>query len=89
MCGRTCRNGGRYIPGPPEVCARHAALSIAARRAAVAAPPAVVPIPGTGVGVGVGLGGVGVGVRPSQGRNCRTVTTRRPDGSMTKVTQCN
>ena len=21
MCGRTCRNGGRYIPGPPEVCA--------------------------------------------------------------------
>src|SRR5687767_2112127 len=21
MCGRTCRNGGRYIPGPPSVCA--------------------------------------------------------------------
>src|SRR3954465_14291186 len=20
MCGRTCRNGGRYIPGPPQVC---------------------------------------------------------------------
>ena len=20
MCGRTCQNGGRYIPGPPEVC---------------------------------------------------------------------
>ena len=20
MCGRTCFNGGRYIPGPPEVC---------------------------------------------------------------------
>ena len=21
MCGNTCRNGGRYIPGPPSVCA--------------------------------------------------------------------
>jgi hypothetical protein len=21
MCGYTCRNGGRYIPGPPSVCA--------------------------------------------------------------------
>src|SRR5829696_10342660 len=20
MCARTCRNGGRYIPGPPQVC---------------------------------------------------------------------
>ena len=20
MCGRTCLNGGRYVPGPPEVC---------------------------------------------------------------------
>ena len=20
MCGYTCRNGGRYIPGPPSVC---------------------------------------------------------------------
>src|SRR5688500_2210508 len=20
MCGYTCRRGGRYIPGPPEVC---------------------------------------------------------------------
>src|SRR5918993_4981630 len=20
MCGRTCRSGGRYIPGPPQVC---------------------------------------------------------------------
>jgi hypothetical protein len=22
MCGYTCRNGGRYIPGPPSVCYR-------------------------------------------------------------------
>jgi hypothetical protein len=22
MCGYTCRSGGRYIPGPPEVCHR-------------------------------------------------------------------
>lgn len=21
MCGNTCRNGGRYYPGPPDVCA--------------------------------------------------------------------
>jgi len=20
MCGRSCRSGGRYIPGPPSVC---------------------------------------------------------------------
>ena len=23
MCGRSCNNGGRYIPGPPGVCAEN------------------------------------------------------------------
>jgi hypothetical protein len=23
MCGRSCEGGGRYIPGPPEVCRDH------------------------------------------------------------------
>jgi hypothetical protein len=84
MCGRSCRNGGRYIPGPPSVCADEGLNYCGSSRGGGGA---AVVIPGTGVGVGVGPGGVGVGVGPS--RNCRTVTTRRPDGSVTTVRQCN
>jgi len=36
MCGRTCRGGGRYIPGPPEVCYQNG-LEYCGSRAAVAA----------------------------------------------------
>ena len=82
MCGYTCRNGGRYIPGPPEVCARRGLEYCGSSRGG----------PGPGVGVVVpGVGGVGVGpggVRVGPGRECRTITTRRPDGSVTTVRRC-
>lgn len=76
MCGYTCRNGGRYIPGPPEVCARRGLEWCGPSRG-----------PGPGVGVVVpGIGGVRIG---PPGRECRTVTTRRPDGSTVTVRNCN
>ena len=88
MCGRSCRNGGRYIPGPPEVCSQRGLEYCGSSRGRGGGGGGVgVVIPGTGVGVGVGPGGVGVGVGP--GRSCRTVTTRRPDGSVTTVRRCN
>jgi hypothetical protein len=86
MCGRTCRSGGRYIPGPPEVCYQRGLEYCGSSRGGGGGGVGVV-VPGVG-GVGVGPGGVGVRVGP-QGRNCRTVTTRRPDGSVTTVRQCN
>src|SRR5205085_7343671 len=49
MCGVTCRNRGRYIPGPPEVCARRGLEWCG-------------PSAGRGPGVGVVVPGVG-GVR--------------------------
>lgn len=81
MCGYTCRNGGRYIPGPPEVCAERGLEWCGPRRG----PGVGVVVPGVG-GVGVGPGGVGVRVGPR--RDCRTITTRRPDGSVVTVRRC-
>ena len=80
MCGRSCRNGGRYIPGPPSVCADEGLNYCGSSRGGGGGGGggAAVVIPGTGVGIGVG-----------PGRSCRTVTTRRPDGSVTTVRQCN
>jgi len=90
MCGRSCRNGGRYIPGPPEVCAQRGLEYCGSSRGGGGgggpAPGVGVVIPGTGIGVGVGPGGVGVGVAP--GGNCRTITVRRDDGSMRTVRRC-
>ena len=65
MCGRTCRNGGRYIPGPPEVCYQHGLEYCGSSRGGGGGGPAPgvgIGIPGTGIGIGVGPGGVGVGV---------------------------
>jgi hypothetical protein len=76
MCGRTCRSGGRYIPGPPEVCYQRGLEYCGSSRGG----------PGPGVGVVVPGTGIGIGVGPQ--RSCRTVTTRRPDGSVTTVRQC-
>jgi hypothetical protein len=86
MCGRTCRGGGRYIPGPPEVCYQRGLEYCGSSRGGGGGGVGVV-VPGTGIGVGVGPQGGGVVVGP--GRSCRTVTTRRPDGSVTTVRQCN
>src|SRR4051812_49643526 len=54
MCGVTCRNGGRYIPGPPEVCARRGLEYCGSARGGARAG---------GGGVGPGGGGVGGGPR--------------------------
>ena len=85
MCGRSCRNGGRYIPGPPSVCADEGLNYCGSSRGGGGGGAAVV-IPGTGVGIGVGPGGVGVGVVPR--RNCRTVTVQRSDGSVRRTERC-
>lgn len=83
MCGRSCNSGGRYIPGPPSVCADHGLRYCGSSRGgggggAVVVPPAVVIGPG-----GVGIRGPGVD-RPRD-RSCRTVTVTRPDG--TRITR--
>jgi len=78
MCGRSCANGGRYIPGPPGVCAANGLNWCGRERGpAVVVPPAVVIGPG-----GVGIAGPRV-VEPRRG--CRTVTVTRPDG--TRITR--
>ena len=74
MCGVTCRNGGRYIPGPPEVCARNGLEWCGPR--------------GRGPGVGVVVPGVGGVVVGPPRRECRTITRQRPDGSIVTVRRC-
>jgi hypothetical protein len=86
MCGRSCRNGGRYIPGPPSVCADEGLNYCGSSRGGGGGGGAVVVVPGTGVGIGVGPGGVGVGVVPR--RNCRTITVQRSDGSVRRTERC-
>jgi hypothetical protein len=75
MCGRSCRNGGRYIPGPPSVCAAEGLNYCGSSRGGGGA---AVVIPGTGIGVGV--------VPPR--RSCRTTTVRRPDGTVIRSERC-
>ena len=59
MCGNSCRNGGRYIPGPPSVCEDHD-LNYCGPSRRGPEPGAGVYVPGTGIGIGVGPGGPGV-----------------------------
>jgi hypothetical protein len=82
MCGRSCRNGGRYIPGPPSVCADEGLNYCGSSRGGGGVG---VVVPGTGIGVGVGPGGGGVYVAP--GGNCRTITVQR-DGSVRRIRRC-
>ena len=72
MCGRTCNSGGRYIPGPPSVCAANGLNYCGSSRggAVVVVPPVVVPRV----------------VAPRQG--CRTTTIRRPDGTVIRRSDC-
>jgi hypothetical protein len=88
MCGRTCRNGGRYIPGPPAVCYQNGLEYCGSSRDAGPGPGVVVPVPGGGVGIGIGPGGPGVYVGPGPGGNCRTITVERDDGSVRRVRRC-
>ena len=85
MCGRSCRGGGRYIPGPPSVCEANGLNYCGSSRGGGGGGVGVV-VPGTGIGVGVGPGGGGVYVAP--GGNCRTITIQRDDGSVRRVRRC-
>ena len=89
MCGRSCAGGGRYYPGPPEVCAEYGLNFCGPSRPPPPPPPGVgVQIPGTGIGVGVGPGGAGVYVAPPPGSNCRTITIEGDDGSVRRIRRC-
>jgi len=83
MCGRTCRGGGRYIPGPPEVCYQRGLEYCGSSRGGPG-PGVGVVVPGGGVGVQVGPGGVYVGPQ----RDCRTITVQRDDGSIRRIRRC-
>jgi hypothetical protein len=84
MCGRSCNNGGRYIPGPPDVCAANGLNYCGSSRGggggAYVAPPSVTIGPG-----GVGITGPQV---YGGGGNCRTVTIQRDDGSVRRIRRC-
>ena len=84
MCGRSCNNGGRYIPGPPDVCAenglRYCGSSRGGGGGAYVAPPSVTIGPG-----GVGVTGPQV---YGGGGNCRTITVQRDDGSVRRIRRC-
>jgi hypothetical protein len=79
MCGRSCRNGGRYIPGPPEVCYQQGLEYCGSSREAptVVAPPSLY----------IGPGGIGIDpprvYQPRRERDCRTRV--RPDGSTVTI----
>ena len=86
MCGRSCQGGGRYIPGPPEVCYERGLNFCGPSRGPARSPGVGVYVPGTGIGIGVGPGGAGVVVAP--GANCRTITIRGDDGSFRRIRRC-
>ena len=85
MCGRSCRNGGRYIQGPPSVCEQYD-LNYCGPSRRGPEPGVGIVVPGTGIGIGIGPGGGGVYVAPSS--NCRTVTVERDDGSVRRIRRC-
>ncbi|HET9902376.1 MAG TPA: hypothetical protein VFQ27_01575 [Xanthobacteraceae bacterium] len=74
MCGHRCAGGGRYIPGPPAVCREHGLRYCGPSRG----PTVVSPIPGVGVVID----------RPRRREHCRTVTVRRPNGTVRTTTEC-
>lgn len=78
MCGYSCRNGGRYVPGPPQVCALQGLQYCGSSR-------------GGGYGEDYGRrGGYGMRGRDDYGGGgCRTVTIERDDGSVRRIRRCN
>jgi hypothetical protein len=77
MCGYTCRTGGRYIPGPPSVCAENG-LSFCG--------PSRRPD-----GPSFGYGGGGYerrGWGEGGGGGCRTITIERDDGTIRTIRRC-
>jgi hypothetical protein len=83
MCGYTCRSGGRYIPGPPEVCYDRGLEYCGPSRDR--GPSVVVPLPGGG---GVGIYGRDRPRSEEFGSRCRTVTIERDDGSIRRIRRC-
>jgi hypothetical protein len=83
MCGYTCRSGGRYIPGPPEVCYDRGLEYCGPSRDR--RPSVVVPLPGGG---GIGVYGGDRPRREEFGNGCRTVTIERDDGSIRRIRRC-
>jgi len=82
MCGRTCRGGGRYFRGPPEVCAENGLEYCGSSRGGGREPGVGIVVPGTGIGIGVGPG-----YAPRES-NCRTITVQRDDGSVRRIRRC-
>jgi hypothetical protein len=83
MCGYTCRSGGRYIPGPPQVCYDRGLEYCGPSRDR--GPSVVVPLPGGG---GVGVYGRDRPRSEEFGSRCRTVTIERDDGSIRRIRRC-
>jgi hypothetical protein len=82
MCGHTCSRGGRYIPGPPEVCYANGLEYCGSSRG------------GGGGGYGFsggGRGGYGEGYGGRGGYGgggCRTITVERDDGTVRRIRRC-
>ena len=76
MCGYSCRSGGRYIPGPPSVCAAEGLNFCGSSRR------------GPVVERDEGYRGYGAYRGDGFGRGCRTVTIERDDGSVRRITRC-
>ena len=86
MCGRSCRNGGRYIPGPPSVCADEGLNYCGSSRGGGGGGGVGVVIPGTGVGIGVGPGGAASVSR--RAAIAASITVQRSDGSVRRTERC-
>src|SRR5262245_52901309 len=71
MCGYSCRSGGRYIPGPPSVCAAEGLNFCGSSRG--------------GPVVEREYRGYGAFRDEAFGRGCRTVTIERDDGSVRRI----
>ena len=76
MCGYSCRGGGRYIPGPPSVCAEEGLNFCGPSRPG---PPGVVR---------GGPDRFESRDRFREGGGCRTVTIERDDGTIRRIRRC-
>ena len=86
MCGYSCRSGGRYVPGPPDVCEEQGLRYCGSSRG------------GFGGGRDRGdygggrdrgdYGGRGGRYGGDSGGGCHTVTIERDDGTVSRVRRC-
>jgi hypothetical protein len=71
MCGYSCEHGGRFIPGPPSVCAERGMRFCGPR---FEERPRFY--------------GREREYREFEGRNCRTITIEREDGTIRRIRRC-